>query len=682
MAELTAPIEAAPGFFRRHRRLFVILGAVAGCLVLALVVVLATVLYKASRVFGRPLPDLVPEDAAVYVEAIEFPRSWPDVEAFLEGFSQSRVLRELTANHPGFRKARLDRAAAELPAALARIRDETGVDALQALAGTETALALYLPEETPPAPGIKAAPAPPSFLFCTRLGTRLVRIAALFPRTVASRAAASSGGRIVFDGSGPIPAFTLPAGSWPPSVHFAVLADVLLVSDRPELLERALALAGSDLPMGLSSVPLYREATQAASAALPPGAFRFWADFDRFDRYTKIRDRADLKIPLYPYNFAAQYLNELQHGVVDLQACHAAAGRIFVDPTGRLEVEGLLLDGSGAPAGPSAEFRPATLFGADSGPPGALTWVSVQQSFPEFWDRLGRGGSDRERGIYDRIMTSYGDAIRRILPDLGPDVAILFRSHPDAVRMSSEPPLPWAAAVLRCRDPGTVSLLLREILMAELEKLVKNMKDDPPPFLTPPRRIGEAEVTFIEDIPPGVKSPICADFAPGFATWRDRIILFTTQGYLNDILAVLSGGGQALKDVEPLATCKERFLPGANVHLFLDPARIAEAVSQPAYRQGIASLMVPTDQQRWVEIRESLERRHGALPPDELDRLMRAEMATIQGEQARVAAELPRSAAALRLLRAFGLSAVYLNGADGRRAGLHARATVLLEFGK
>ncbi|MHC4601423.1 MAG: hypothetical protein ACYS47_20700, partial [Planctomycetota bacterium] len=98
--ESPTPTSTRPGFFRRHKRFFLVLGGIVTVLLLVVVIAVVVVLYKASQVFSRPVPEIVPNEAAIYIEWIELREHWPDVEGFLAAVRGSRTYRGLDAVSP------------------------------------------------------------------------------------------------------------------------------------------------------------------------------------------------------------------------------------------------------------------------------------------------------------------------------------------------------------------------------------------------------------------------------------------------------------------------------------------------------------------------------------------------------------------------------------------------------
>jgi len=679
VTEPTTQEEKRAGFFRRHKRFFLVAGGVAGLVFLAIVVTVAVVLYKASRVFGRTVPDIVPHDAVLYVEAVALPESWPRVEGFLEGFRKSRSLRTLNSVSPAWRNAGIDRAIVEMLEGLDRVREETGIDPLESLAGTQTALALYLPDppgegETAPEGGGKA----PHFLFYTRLAGFPVRLAALFPGWVAGRAARQSRGKLEYDGSGPFGTLVLKGSGTPLEFHFAILDDLLVVSSRTELMEQTLALAESEIPTGLATNPLFFKAMEEAA---PPAecVFRFWTDFDKFDVFTSIRKNAEFKLTVYPFNYVGQYINELQRGVVDLHACKSVAGWAEIDPGGRIDIEGYLFHGPSGPApglAPPESSSPAVSFGSELAPAGSIALVHVRRDFSELWNRLMQGGGGTERGSFDRIMQEHGENIRRILPELGPDLAFFLRPHDDAASPGPDAPLPLTGLAFRCRDTVMVSALLRTILVAELLKIAKNLEESPP-FLAPPQRVGEAEISILEGIPEGVSQPICPDFSPGFASWRDRILLFSTRTFAFESIEAGSGGKPSLARDPAYKAFREREMEGAEFTVFIDTQKAADALALPKYRALLAEMKEPL---RWEEINREIQSLHGNLPDAELRQRQDEHKRRILARRAQIASEIPRNTAAFDLLRCIGVTGVRLVDGTGAPGGLKARLFLLFDF--
>jgi hypothetical protein len=663
---------APAGFLRRHKRFFLVLGGIFLLFVLVVVVGLVTVLYKASQVYSRPVPDIVPHDAAIYVECLELREHWPDVEGFLATVRNSRSYRGLDTLSPAWRKLGVDRALDEMLEGLRRTREDFGLDLLEAAASSETALALFLPPEG--AEPMEGKRPKPSFLIYTRLSTWRVRIAALFPGTVAGFAAQ---GNLAYDGSGPHGKLVISGKKASSSLFFTVLKDVLILSDRSDLLDRTLTLADSEVPTGLASNPGYIAAMEATTPA-EPAPIRFWVDFDKFDTLTKVRKKSEFRLALYPFNYAGQVLNELQRAVVDLKACRTLAGWIDLGEDGRVEAEGAFLyAGAGESLLPSTVFEPNGAFASKIVPAGALTHVTVQGSFGDFWRSLLSGKKSDGKGSFDKFLEKYGERIDGLLPDLGPDFGVFFRSHPRAATPGEPPPVPWTGVALRCRDPHSVTALIREIFDEQATHLAK--KTDLVPYLSGPQTVGEMEILFVEDITQGVRDPIAPDFAPGIATWRDHLILFTSREYVFDMVESLQGNRPSLAEDPVIRSLRGDPPSPSNFSVFIDTHAVADAVAQPRYRMGIAKIMLPDDNAWWNEVNDEIRRKFGTLPEPAFERHQEQYLRKRLSERSRRAVEIAKNASILKVLRALDVAGTYLVGGEGGRCGLRARLTLLFD---
>ncbi|MHC4778095.1 MAG: hypothetical protein ACYTFG_05895 [Planctomycetota bacterium] len=671
--ETGATNQKSQGFIRRHRRFFLVAGGGIGLGVLTIVVVLAVILYKASRVYERPVPDIVPAEAALYVECLELPRHWPDIEAFLETVRDSQAYGKLGSVSAVWKKAGIDRALDGALDGLKQVRERTGIDPLEAGASTETVLAVFQEENTEGETADAEESRPPPFIFYTRLATRLVRIAALFPGQVARQAAR---GDLQYDSTGPHGRLIFSSGKTPSSVYFSVLDDILILSSRSELIDRSLELAASDIPTGLSSKPAF---IQAMESAVPPGPVpaRFWVDFDKFDAMTDIRKKSEFKLAKYPFNYAGLILNEMQKSVIDLTACRSLAGWVELSPRGRLDLEGVFLYGEGGGSGLSSskEFAPTGNFASDMIPAGAMSFVTVQRSFSDFWSGLTSDWGGDGQGPFDRFMDDYGEEVNRLLPELGPDFTVFFHSHPMAAVAGDGPPIPWTGLVIRCRDTIKVTALVRDICEEKLAKLSKNA--DRLPYLSEPSRIDEVEIIYVEDIPEGVREPIAPDFTPGFATWRDRLILFSSRDYLLDMVEALSSRRSSLATDPVFAALRSEATHRPNFVVHFDGPAMADAVASPRYCMGIAESLTPLDNERWVKINEDIRKRHGNLQPGELKRRQDEAERRILLDRRRKAAEIARNSHILRIFEAMEVSGSYLIGPDESPGGLKVRMTLL-----
>jgi hypothetical protein len=276
-------------------------------------------------------------------------------------------------------------------------------------------------------------------------------------------------------------------------------------------------------------------------------------------------------------------------------------------------------------------------------------------------------------------MEKYGDAINRIVPELGPDIALFFQSHPDASTQGDNPPLPWTGLMVRCRDTAKVTAILRELLQAEVDKLSAKMKPEERPYLSTPKWIGEAEVTFLENLLEGVREPISPDFTLGFASWRGRMLLFTSKSFAFDALEALHGHKPALAKDPVFAGAEAKGQDRRNFSVFLDLHKIADAAAQPRYRAALAEMALPLD---WDKINAEIRRKHRNLPIPEIPEFDRRQIEAknrIKAERARMAVEIARNVGALKILRSASVSGIYLTDAADRPAGLHARLTLLLD---
>ncbi|MHC5037526.1 MAG: hypothetical protein ACYTHM_09450 [Planctomycetota bacterium] len=677
MSEAELPAKPPQGFFRRHIRFFLILGGVLAGLLLILIIVAAVILFKASRVFPHPIPDIVPADAVLYIECTDLPRNWPDGEAFLQAVRKGPTFRQLPSISPSWRKADVDRKLTRFFDGLQQVREKSGIDPIEAFFGTETAFAYYLPPDFE-ASGAGEGPKKKvslSFLFFTRLATLPVRVAALFPGMVVPRAL--RGQNATYDGSGKYGKITVQRGTTPMVLHFEILRDLLIVSDRAELLERTLALSASEIPVGLASEPLFEEAMENAA---PPATslVRFWGAFDGLDAVWAIRKNAEFKLTQYPYDLVGSILNEIQRDVVDMERTRSLVGWAELKGEGVVSVEGFLLYG-GRELAPSSTFRPAEGFAVDAVPGGSMGLIGVQLSVQELWSRLTQGKSSKVQKYFGKELEKYRTQIERILPELGPDLAVCFQSHPAAASPGKDVPLPWSAIGVRCRDPLLVSAVLREVFQGLVDKYSKNMKKEPLSLLS--ETISGVEITSVEGVLKGVRDSICPDFSPGFATWRDLLIIFTAKNYAFGIIEATGGTKPPLGQGETFKGIQALRIPQANFSVYLDQRKIADAVAQPQYRMGIARVFHPLDHQRWEEINAEIKKKHGDLPPAELKRLKDAKEAEIQGAVHRTAANLSRNAAIMKILKALDVSGLYLTDPQGQPTGLHARLNFQFETG-
>ncbi|MHC4601349.1 MAG: hypothetical protein ACYS47_20325, partial [Planctomycetota bacterium] len=548
------------------------------------------------------------------------------------------------------------------------------LDLLEATAASETALALFLPAESvEPAEGEKRGTPKPSFLMYTRLSTWRVRIAALFPGTVAGLAAQ---GDLAYDGSGPHGKLVLSGGKTSTSLYFTVLKDVLIVSDRSDLLDRTLALAESEVPTGLASNPEYITAMEATTT-IDPAPIRFWVDFDKFDDLTQVRKKSEFRLALYPYNFGGQVLNEMQRAVVDLQACRTLAGWADFGEDGRLEAEGTFLyAGAGESLSPATAFEPTEAFASKIVPTRALSFVTVQGAFTDVWKNLTSGGKRDGKGTFDKFMEKYGDRIDGLLPELGPDLAVFFRSHPLAATQGEPPPVPWTGLVVRCRDPHSVTALIREIFDDQAAHLAK--ESDLVPYVSGPQIVGDMEILLVEDIPEGIRNPIAPDFSPGIATWRNHLILFTSKEYVFDMVESLQGSRPSLGQDPVIRTLRGDSPSPSNFTLFIDAHAVAEAVAQPRYRLGIAKMMTPIDDFWWKGVNAEIWQKYGK-PDPAIERHQEPYLRKRLMDRSRRAVEIAKNAAILKVLRAIDVSGTYLGDGRGRRTGLRARLTLLFD---
>ncbi|GEM_PF-3527078 len=683
------PEQDRPGCLRRHRRLLLALGAAAGAAVLVLVVLAAAILYKASRVFSRPLPDIVPADAVLYIESLDFDSRFLRLRDFVESVRSSERYRRLDASSADWREIqnryRIDESLDNAFRGLDDIRRRTGIDPLEAVAGTETVLVLYAPPGGFPAPAEEGGEArgpetrspPPSHLFITRLATWPVRIAALFPGLVMSRMP-GNGVSIEKEGGFRKIIATGKAGDVS-TEYFTILDDLLILSDRTDLLEATLALASSEVSTGLSSNPLFQRAIENTS---PPetALARFWGDFDRFDAWARIRKNAEFKVRKYPYNVAGRYLNEIQRGVVDLQACEAMAGWIETDATGALVVEGTLFyrDAAYAELAPRKGSSSLDAFGADLAPGGSLSLVAFQRSFQDLWNGITSGEEGEGLASTGMLMKEHGDRIRRLLPALGPDAAVFFKPHPDAARGGEGLPMPWTGLAIRCRDPFGVGAELQEIFRLEVEKLARKLTDKPP-FLQVETRNGY-EISYVTNLIEQVKRETSPHFSPGFAVLRDRIVLFTEERFASEILGALIRLQPSLSRGEAFSRMREEGVADPDFMVFLDVEPIARALSMPRYRTGIAEMLLPED---WEAMNAEIERSRGVSQDAAgFGRLQDEKLRELHAKRARLAATLPGKARVLTVLESFGVSGTLLADASGRPGGVHGRITFLFHAGE
>lgn len=663
-----------PGFFRRHRRFFLVLGGIAAFLFLAFVVTAAVVLYKASRVFPRPLPDIVPASAAIYAETLEFPNHEPGIWALADNVRGSPEWKSLPARVPWWRELDMDRKIDQAREGLDRIEEQTGIDLAEAFAGSETAVAVFLPAGYAPNPGAdgKTSPPDPSYLLLTRLATWPVRIGALFPSLV-SRFLPSDRFQLQRVGRGF--RLELAGGEKPLSFHLALLDDVLIVSDRADLIEETLDLAGADLPLGLSTDEIYQRSNRVVTP--PAGAVvRFWTAFDKFDALTSIRRKAEFRIARYPYNYLGGYLNEIQRNVVDLEATEAAAGWMEIDPAGRVSLVGSLLYEGSAGGEATRAFGKIGDFGARNASQKSLALVEMQGAIPEIWAGVMRGGTEEEQLKNAKMLEEYGETIDRILAELGPDLAVFFQSHPQADARQGNPPVPWTGIAARCRDTLTVSVLLRELLQKEVDKVAKKLTEEPP-VLPPPEIYRGAEITAVQKLPEGITSGLAPDFTPGFAVYQDRLMVFTSRAYAFEMIDALQERRPSLASTPVYEAMNAPIEAPPNFRVLLDGNAIADALGRLRYRMAIAELLLPPD---WDEINAEIRARYGRdLSDQEFMARQDQYVATqLRPRQVRLAGDVAAMANILRLLRGIGTSGVYLVDAAGRPTGVEGRIDFLL----
>ncbi|MCU0723555.1 MAG: hypothetical protein MUC63_08070 [Planctomycetes bacterium] len=364
--------------------------------------------------------------------------------------------------------------------------------------------------------------------------------------------------------------------------------------------------------------------------------------------------------------------------MAELAAVRSVAGWCEADPSGSLTAEGFLLyepsrlDPSLAAA---RALPPSAPFGADMAPADAMVF-RVQRSFREFWESLPRKATDDERKVFEKIQKAYGEAIEAILPEIGQDFVVILQAHPHA-RTAPRPqdgmPLPYVGVAAPCRDPLLLSAQLRRIFQAEVDKIAKSLSDRPPTLDA--ETLGEAEIVSVNGLPEGVKEPICPDFSPGFATFRDRVLLFSARPFAHVLLGILSGERKGLSAEEGFRLALEKTFPRSHFSVAVDPRALADALARPRYSLGIARQTRPLD---WKAIDRDIRERRGELPEAERQREEAAAQARVEHEQARLAARIARGASIYALVRAFRLDGVNEGGTD-RAPGLRARLVLAFD---
>jgi hypothetical protein len=655
--------------------------------VLLLGIAALIVLYKATRKFPREIIDVLPADAVVYAEADYLAESWPDLEAFLEKLRESKRYQSISVTEPVFRKAKIDEQIGRALAGLEQVREQAGFDPVVAAFSYKSALAVYAEEgDSPPPPPAPAATAPAegkakglrlpplSFVACTYIQGLRVRVAALFAEKALSWFGPEG---VEIESREGYTAVTWAQGGKKTTLYFAVLQDLVVVSNRSERMEQVLSLAASGIGSNLSNRPEFSDAVSRLDFEAPHQAW-FWTDFEALDRLLGIQKRADIKVTTFPFVYLARYANGLQRGIVDLKNTSTSVGTLHLDTeAGALVFSGLMLYSRFNPflVG-SYKLDPVPPLGPELAPADAVFSFSVVKEFREFWDQMGDAPDPRTRESFLKLNEKYRDFFDEIIQSLGKEYTVFFKPSPlsHSSRPDTPPAMPLFCLAARCPDPSTVAQSISGIFHAEIDRYVQRAPAADLPRLVTASRSG-VEVTYFDNLPPEARE-VSPDFQPGFYVHGDYIVVFSSLAFAFEVIDRVRGG-RTLSTNETYAAAGE--FPGAGSHVSFYVGGSGFFSMMQAYRHLLAREMKRLN---WDEGNRQIRAQYGAgLSEGEMVKHRDAYERFIQRKQGEIAARLSSRFENLKIIRSLAFRGTYLTHPVNRTPqGLGFRGVLTLDL--
>ncbi len=683
MDQPAASCATPPGKKGRSRlgRILKWAGIAFGALLLLLALAALFVVYKATRKFPLEIIDVVPPDAVAYAEFENLASSWPQAMEFLDAVRKSPRYKTAVRTDPMFREIRVDEKIDSALAALSGFKEKSGVDPFEAAFGYKTAVAVFADPAPAPAagragagtaavPGVKFTFA--AFTFLTGLK---VRIAALFADPVLSRAAPE--GMEISDCGG-FTGVKVKTPSGPEDIYFAVLKDLLVVSNRRSAMESVLQLSSSGISGSLGARPEFRDAFVAQDSGC---ICRYWVDFKAADSLLDIRKKSEVKVSTFPFVYIGRYLNGAQRGVVDLENAVSISGTVRLEPgSGTIRTDGRMIYAGG-------KFNPflvrtygleaAEPFDSRVAPAGTACSFSVRKDWRELWDQLGYEGDADSRESFLKLNESFADAFTRIAANLGSDFAVFFKASPFAgpPRQGFQPPLPWLCLAAVSPDPEAVAGEISGIFNSQIEKFAAKAPPSEVPILKT-ESLEDARITYVDNLPMEVRSEVSPDFKPGFFTRGSQIVVFTSLEFAKEVIGATSRRG-LLAGEEGYAQARASVGDKSSLSLFVDGDRLFSLMA--SYRLLLAEEMRPLD---WKEGNRIIEQTYGRnLPPDQMKMRQDAYEAAVRKKQGEIAAKLAQRFENLKFVKTFALSCRYAaNEVNKTPSGLEYSLAVILDL--